>query len=140
MTFVLELLLELGLELLLPLFGEVLVEFGFHSTAERIAAGRKNMILAGLAYAIFGVILGWLSLYLISAIEFGTGSAAFVYFVAGPLAAGFGLSLLSWAINRGIRPAKPFELAKFVFGVLFGMSFAFSRVLLGWEVAVESSL
>ncbi|MBK9154181.1 MAG: hypothetical protein IPM25_08190 [Chloracidobacterium sp.] len=49
MTFVFELLLELGLELLLPLIGELLVEPGFHSTAEKIAAGRKNSILAALA-------------------------------------------------------------------------------------------
>lgn len=131
MTFVFELLLELGLELLLPLIGELLVELGFHSTAEKIAAGRKNLILAALAYAIFGTFLGWLSLFIIPALEFSSGLAALLYFVAGPVAAGFGLSLLSWAINRGIRPARPFELAKFVFGVLFGTTFAFSRVVFG---------
>lgn len=131
MTFVLELLIEIGIELLLPLIGEILVEFGFHSTAERIASGRGNVVIVAAAYAIIGSVLGWLSLFIISAIEFSSGSAAFLYFVAGPVAAGVGLSLLSWAINRGIRPTRPFELAKFVFGVLFGASFAFSRVLLG---------
>lgn len=128
MVVIFELLLELGLEILLSLIGEALVEVGFHSTAERISAGRKNVVVVGVAYAIMGAILGILSLYLMPAIEFRSGLFAFMYFVAGPVAAGFGLSLMSWAINRGIREAKPFELKKFIFGVLFGAAFAFSRV------------
>ncbi len=127
MTLILELIVEFGLELVLQFLGEGLFELGFHSTAERLSSGRINIIVLCGAYAVIGGVIGVLSLYVLPQSVIRSGPAAFVYFVAMPLVAGLGLSLLSWLLNRGIRPSEPFELQKFAYGVLFAFAFAVTR-------------
>ena len=128
---ILAIIFELGLELSVELVAEVLVELGFHSTAERLSGRKRNLFVAGAAYAFFGSVLGALSLYVLPLVVIESGVMALIYFVLAPLAAGFGLSFVSWIINRGIRPVRLFELQKFVFGVLFASSFSWVRTLIG---------
>lgn len=131
MTFIFELIFELGLELLFEFLGEILFEWGFHSTAEKLSEHKRNVFVLGAAYAFFGVVLGALSLLALRLAVIESGIAALIYFVLSPLAAGFMLTFVSWVINRGIRPVRLFELDKFVYGVLFAAAFTLTRAALG---------
>lgn len=131
MTFIFELIFEFALELIIEFIGEVFVEWGFHSTAERLSAGKKNVGALIFAYALFGGILGWLSIYILAPAVIETGAGAAVYFVLSPILAGLMLTSVSWVINRGIRSVKFFETKKFVFGVVFGAAFTLTRALIG---------
>lgn len=131
MSFLFELISEFALELVIEFIGEIFVEWGFHSTAERLSAGRRNVGVLVFAYALFGAVLGWLSLYVMAAAVIETGAGAAAYFVLSPILAGLMLTSVSWVINRGIRPVKFFETKKFVFGVVFGAAFTLTRALIG---------
>jgi len=118
-------------ELVLEIVAEVLLELGFHGTADRVSRGTKNRFLLGLAYALFGGVLGFASLYIFPKIEFANAVLPVLYFIASPLIAGFALTTVSWILDRGIGNSKWFQLDKFVFGVVFAMSYSLSRVLFG---------
>ena len=118
---------ELALELIL----EVLVELGFHGTAERISSKARSRFFVGGAYVIFGAVLGGLSLLIFPKIEFASSVLPALYFVASPIFAGLSLTTVSYFINRGIRPVRWFEWDKFLFGVLFAVAYAVGRVFLG---------
>jgi hypothetical protein len=126
-----EILFSFVAELVLEIVGEVLIELGFHATAERLSNKARNRFLVGGAYTIFGAGLGFLSLYLFPKILFANRLIPILYFVISPIIAGFSLTIVSWIINRGIRPVSWFELDKFVFGVLFAMAYSISRVVFG---------
>ena len=48
-----------------------------------------------------------------------------------PILAGLSLSIVSYFINRGIRPVSWFEIDKFLFGVVFAIAYSISRVMFG---------
>jgi hypothetical protein len=130
MSFLFEIVFELIGELLFGLVGEVLSELGFHGTAEKISVrGKGSRWLIGLAYFVFGGAVGWLSLFIFPPFLLPETWMVIAYLIISSLAAGIMLSLVSWLINRGIRPVKPFELDKFLFGVVFALAYATSRVL-----------
>lgn len=130
MSFIVEIIIELVGEVLLELISEVLFEFGFHGTAEKVSGrGKGSRWLIGLAYLIFGAVVGWLSLYIFPPFLLPETWMVISYLIISSLAAGIVLSLVSWLINRGIRPVNPFELDKFLFGVVFALAYAGSRVL-----------
>jgi hypothetical protein len=118
---------ELALELIL----EVLVELGFHATAERISSRARSRLFVGGAYTIFGAVLGGLSLLIFPKIEFASSVIPAVYFAVSPLFAGLSLTTVSYLINRGIRPVSWFEWDKFLSGVLFAVAYAVARVIFG---------
>ncbi len=128
---ILELIVSVVFEWILALIGEVLFEFGFHSTAERLSAKSTNRILIGTAYAIFGALLGFLSLLVFPKISFVNPAIPLLYFVVSPVVAGFSLTIVSWLINRGIRAASWFEYEKFIFGVVFALGYSVSRFAFG---------
>lgn len=130
MSFLVEIILELVGEVLFELVAEVLLELGFHGTAEKVSGrGKGSRWLIGLAYFIFGAVVGWLSLFIFPPFMLPETWMVIAYLIISSLAAGIVLSLVSWLINRGIRPVNPFELDKFLFGVVFALAYASSRVL-----------
>ncbi len=126
-----EILFSFIAELALEIAGEVLIELGFHATAEKLSNKARNRFVVGGAYAIFGAVLGFLSLYIFPKIVFANRLIPVLYFVISPIIAGFSLTIVSWLINRGIRPVGLFELDKFVFGVLFALAYSLTRVVFG---------
>lgn len=118
-------------ELVLEIVGEILIELGFHGTAEKLSNKTRSRFFLGAAYSIFGAILGFLSLYLFPKIIFANRLIPILYFVISPIIAGFSLTIVSWLINRGIRPVNWFEFDKFAFGVLFALAYSLSRVVFG---------
>lgn len=128
---VLELFVSFLLEFVLELIGEVLFEAGFHSTAERLSNRSGNKLLIGGVYTAFGAVLGFLSLYIFPKIVFADPAIPALYFVISPVLAGFSLTIVSWTINRGLRPVSWFEFDKFAFGVVFALGYALSRSLFG---------
>lgn len=130
MSFLVEIVFELIGELLFELIGKVLAEIGFHRTAEKVSSrGKGSRWLIGLAYFIFGGVVGWLSLFIFPPFLLPETWMVIAYLIISSLAAGIMLSLVSWLINRGIRPVSPFELDKFLFGVVFALAYASARVL-----------
>lgn len=118
-------------EFLFELVVEVLMELGFHGTAEKISSRARSRLLVGGAYVVFGSILGFASLYVFPKIVFANSVIPILYFVVSPIIAGFSLTVVSWLINRGIRPVSWFEFDKFAFGVLFALAYSLSRVIFG---------
>lgn len=118
-------------ELFVEIVVEVLVEVGFHGTAERISGGANNRLLLGLAYAAFGGVLGFGSLYIFPKIVFADAALPAFYFIASPIVAGFALTTVSWILDRGIGNSRWFQPDKFVFGIVFALSYSLSRVFFG---------
>ncbi|MGD9628422.1 MAG: hypothetical protein AB7V18_04185 [Pyrinomonadaceae bacterium] len=128
---VLELIFGVVGELLLEIVVEVLVEIGFHGTAERLSSKARSRVFVGLAYALFGAVLGFASLCVFPRMNFGDRLVPAVYFILSPIVAGLSLTTVSWMINRGIRPVRWFELDKFAFGVVFAAAYSISRLIFG---------
>lgn len=118
-------------ELLFELVVEVLVEFGFHGTAERLSSRAKSRVFVGFAYAFFGTILGAVSVLFFPKIEFANAVIPMFYFIVSPIIAGLSLTTVSYFINKDTRPVRWFELDKFTFGVLFAVAYALARVIFG---------
>ena len=118
-------------EFFLELVLEVLVELGFHGTAERISEKAQSRLFVGAAYLLFGAVLGFASLYIFPKIEFANAVLPLLYFIVSPIMAGFSLTVVSYFINKGIRPVSWFEWDKFIFGVLFAVAYAIARVIFG---------
>ena len=118
-------------ELLLEIVVEVLVEFGFHNTAGRLSDSFRSRTFVGMAYALFGVVLGFASLYVFPKIEFGVAAIPTLYFIVSPVIAGLSLTTVSWLIDRGIGNSPWFRWDKFIFGVVFALGYSLSRVVSG---------
>ena len=118
-------------ELVLEIVVEVLVEVGFHNTAERVSDSFRSRTFVGLAYTVFGVILGALSLWVFPKISFDIALIPVLYFIVSPIIAGFSLTTASWLIDRGIGNSSWFKWDKFLFGVVFALGYSLSRVFFG---------
>ena len=128
---ILELIFGFFGELIFETLGEVLLELGFHGTAEAISDGAWNKILLGVIYAAFGALLGWLSLLIFPKMLFDNTGFAIFYFVISPVIAGFALMTVSWLVDRGINNSSWLQPTKFVFGVLFALGYSLSRLAFG---------
>lgn len=128
---ILETIFGFVFELILELIGEALVELGFHSTAERVSDKTSNRILLGAAYATFGTLLGFLSLFVFPKIAFSNALIPTLYFFVSPIVAGFSLTTVSWIIDRGIHRVGWFALDKFIFGVMLALGYSLSRLAFG---------
>ena len=118
-------------EFVLELVLESLVELGFHGTAERISSKAKSRLFVGGAYAVFGGVLGFASLFIFPKISFTSSVIPVLYFLVSPILAGFSLTSVSYLINQGIRPVKWVEWDKFFFGVFIAVAYALASVLFG---------
>ena len=118
-------------ELVLEIVVSGFVELGFHGTAGRISRGARNRLFVGAAYAVFGAVLGFASLYIFPKVRFANPLLPLLYFVISPIIAGFALTTVSWLIDRGIGNSRWFQLDKFVFGIVFAIGYSLSRVIFG---------
>jgi hypothetical protein len=120
---VLEFLFELLGEFLLQVFGEALVELGFHSLAEPFRRP-PNPLLAAVGYALFGAILGGLSL-----LAFPNNLVPEAWrvanLVATPIAVGSVMSIMgAWRTRRGQQVLR---IDRFAYGYLFALFLALVR-------------
>lgn len=118
-----EFLLELLGELLIQIVVEFLVELGIHSIAEPL---RKppNPWLAAIGYALFGAIVGGLSL-LVFPHNLMPEAFRVVNVVLTPLAAGLAMMAMgTWRARRGDTRLR---IDRFGYGYLFALAMALVR-------------
>lgn len=118
-------------ELFLELIVEGLVEFGFHGLANRISGSFRSKTFVAFAYSVFGVLLGFASLFVFPKIRFDVELIPVLYFLISPIIAGFALTTVSWQIDRGIGNSRWFKWDKFICGILFALGYSLSRVYFG---------
>jgi len=118
-----EFLFELLAEFLLQVVGEALVELGLHSMGEPFRRP-PNPWLAAIGYAIFGALLGGLSLLAFPE-HFVHGAWRLVHLVATPVAVGLVMVLMgAWRVRRG-QPLL--RIDRFAYGYLFALALALVR-------------
>jgi hypothetical protein len=122
----LELFLEIIFEGLLQLGSQLLVELGYRGLAETIAPRRdRNPILAGFGYALLGLIVGGLSLFIFpEAIARGERFHGINVLVA-PALAGLGMAGLGWLLERSGR--RRLRIDSFAYGFIFALPMSLVR-------------
>ena len=119
----LELILELLGEFLLQVVGEALFEIGFHSLAEPFRRP-PNPWLAAIGYALFGAILGGISL-LVFPNNLVPEAWRVANLVATPIAVGAIMTLMgAWRARRGQQVLR---IDRFAYGYLFALFIALIR-------------
>ena len=119
----LELILELLGEFLLQVVGEALFEIGFHSLAEPFRRP-PNPWLAAFGYALFGAILGGISL-LAFPNNLVPGAWRVANLVATPIAVGAVMAIMgAWRARRGQQVLR---IDRFAYGYLFALFIALVR-------------
>lgn len=114
---------ELIGEFLLQVFAEALVELGLHSIAEPFRR-EPNPWLAAIGYALFGALLGGLSLLVFPA-NFAPGAWRLVNLAFTPVAAGLTMCLIGrWRARRG---EEVLRIDRFAYGYLFALSLGLVR-------------
>lgn len=131
MEIILEFVIGFFTEIVLTVFGEVLVELGLHRVTEGAGGKRWKPFVFAIWYAVAAFAIGALSVWFVPLVAFGNRTIAVGYFIVAPLIAGFSLCLVSWIINRGINDRSFFQPAKFAYGVVFALSISLSRSLFG---------
>jgi hypothetical protein len=120
----LELLLQVVGEFLLQIFVEALVELGFHSLVEPFRRP-PNPWLAGMRYAIFGAILGGLSLLVFPAHLTPPGIARIANLLLTPVAVGG--CMVAFGAWRARRGESLLRIDRFSYGYVFALSLALVR-------------
>jgi hypothetical protein len=119
----LEFIFQLLGEFLLQVVGEALVEIGFHSLAEPFRRP-PNPWLAAIGYAIFGAILGGISL-LVFPNNLVPWSWRVANLVATPIAVGGVMAVIgAWRARRG---QSLLRIDRFSYGYLFALGIALVR-------------
>lgn len=125
-----ELIIEFVVEIAFETIGEVLSELGFNFWEKARASPTINPILMVVVYAIFGAILGSISYFVLPGhLNFGV-EFRIVSLAISPLIMGFMLCAVSYFISRKDRNEPFFSAAKFVQGVVFGLSYSLTRAAL----------
>ncbi len=123
-----EFLFQVVFEFLLQIFGELLVELGLRSVAEPFSDREaRNPLLAGLGYAVLGVIAGGLSLLFFPRSLLRSTSLHGISLLLTPLLAGGAMSMLgAWRRRRGERLLR---LDRFGYAFAFAFCMALVRLL-----------
>ena len=130
LTALVELIFEFVIEFLFEAMGEVAAEFGVSSWEK--ARGNKtfNSIILVVGYAAFGAILGLTSYFVLPQHLNFSRELRIASLVISPLGTGFILCFVSYFISRKDRNEPFFSLAKFVQGIVFGLSYSLTRAAL----------
>lgn len=119
-----EFLIELLLEFLLQLFSEVFVELGLHTLAEPFRR-TPNPLLATLGYAMFGAIVGGLSLLALPTHMVHSPHLRMVNLLLTPVAVGACMAAIgTWRARHG---QSVLRIDKFFYGYVFALAFALVR-------------
>jgi hypothetical protein len=122
-----EAVLEILAEVIIQLFGEMLLELGFHSMASVFERKRSpTMIFFG--YCLWGAILGGISLWLFPVSFVKTPEVKIINLIITPIAVGGAMVLIGkWRTHKG---QDLIPLNKFFYGFIFALSMALVRY--GW--------
>ena len=123
----LEFLFEILGEFLLQAIVEFFVELGIHAGSKPL---RKptNPWIAAVGYALFGAVLGWLSLLLFPSHLVTSQALRIVNLVLTPIAAGLLMCAMgAWRAKRGQAVLR---IDKFAYGYLFALALALVRFCL----------
>ena len=123
-----ELLAELVLEGALTLILEFAGEFGLGSLSEPfVERKRRNPVLAGIGYFLFGAALGGLSLLAFPNSFIRSESFHGINLLITPLLAGLGMALIGKFRER--KAGASLRLDNFIFGYLFALPMTLIRFL-----------
>ena len=132
MEVIFEIIFYFLAELVLTVVGEAVAELGFHSLSNAVSERAWRRYLVGFLYVVAGLVLGALSLKFIPLLVVGGTVASVAYFVIAPILAGLSLCLVNWLMNYGIDDRAPLlQAKKFIYGVLFALTFALTRSYFG---------
>ena len=124
MEVIFEILFGFFGELILQLFGEILVEIGLHSVAEPFRK-KPNPWLAAIAYALFGAALGGLSLLVFPDYLMHHKGLRVANTALSPIFAGLSMAAIGkWRAKRG---QDVLRIDRFAYGYLFALGFALVR-------------
>ncbi len=119
-----ELVIDLLLEILIQIAGELLFELGLHAVAEPF---RKPPVpwIAAIGYALFGTLFGAISLWLVPHHMVAGAALRWLNLLLTPIAAGLSMAWLgSWRARRG---QVVLRIDRFSYGYLFALCFALVR-------------
>ena len=113
-------------EIVLQVLFEALAEFGLRAVTEPFKTRREaEPWLALLGYAIFGTVVGGLSLLVVPASFLQSFWARSLNLVVSPLAAGLAMSVIgAWRRGRG---EELIRLDRFSYGLVFALAMALVR-------------
>ena len=121
-----EIILELLLEGVLYISGDLLVELGFRSLGETITSrDERNPILAGIGYALLGLIAGGLSLLIFPEAIARSERFHGINVLVAPALAGLGMAGLGWLLERSGR--RRLRIDSFVYGFIFALPMSLVR-------------
>ncbi|MFM9438270.1 hypothetical protein ACFDR9_005374 [Janthinobacterium sp. CG_23.3] len=122
----LEFLLQLIGEGLLQLVLEALAELGFHSLAEPFRRP-PNPWLAALGYALFGLLAGFISLFIVESHFLRERPLQILNLIVTPVLVGFAMAQIgAWRARRGDAVLR---IDRFAYAYLFALAFAIVRFL-----------
>jgi hypothetical protein len=113
-------------EILLQVFFEALAELGIRTLREPFKPARETSpLVAALGYAIYGALIGGVSLWFFPSAYLEAPWARIANLAVAPLAAGAAMSMIgAWRRGRGEALIR---LDRFSYGVLFALSMALVR-------------
>ena len=121
-----EFFLELILEGVLQLGGQLFIDVGARGLGEMIAPREdRNPILAGLGYALLGLIAGGLSLFIFPEAIARSERFHGINVLVAPALAGLGMAGLGWLLERSGH--RRLRIDSFVYGFIFALPMALVR-------------
>ncbi|HEV8369284.1 MAG TPA: hypothetical protein VGQ39_15120 [Pyrinomonadaceae bacterium] len=92
-----EFLLEIFLEFLIQIVGELLFDVVLHTTSRFIRARQTlNALLTGIMYLGFGLFVGWLSILIFPRAFVRSSNLHGINLLITPVLAGFTMSVIGW--------------------------------------------
>jgi hypothetical protein len=114
------------LEFLLQLAFSLLVDLGFHSLKQTtVKREERNPILAGIGYALLGLICGGVSLLIFPEAIVRSGRFHGVNVLVAPAMAGLGMAGLGWLLERSGK--RRLRMDSFAYGFIFALPMALVR-------------
>lgn len=118
---------QIVLELLFEVAGELLSEIGLKSFENARRSATFGPLLFGTGYVVFGGALGALSYFILPRYLIPVTWLRTAGFIVSPLFMGLMLCLVSWFVTRKDRGEGFFAIDKFLYGVVFGVSYTVAR-------------
>ena len=126
MEIIAELVLGFIVETLIPLVGEISLEFLVRSVGEPfVSRERRNSIIAGIGYFLIGLILGGFSLLIFPRSFVRSENFHGINLLITPVVSGLVMSAIGrWRLRQGKTILR---LDSFVYGYLFALALALVR-------------